>query len=187
MNLYDSERVIQAFSVQHHIVAERLEGGQIHRQPWLKSAAYAGTPADPTGLLHRRAYLWMASQYAKRMGRRLHSAPVWMTFSKTHAFNCVKVPDEEVVLELCVPVSEVLVSQYDRSSSQKWERVLWGESCCVHDFAESCHHVVRRQAIRATWEVLFVLTGDSKDWQGIIDRIEPQWVVGRISRGDTGG
>ena len=183
----DLEQEIQAFSVQHISVAEKLESGDVHRQPWRRSAAYTGTSGDVHGSSHRRAYLWMASQYAKRMGRRLHSAPIWMTFSMTHAFGCVKVPGDEVVLELRIPISEVLVSQYYRSPGQKWERVLWGELCCVHDFAESCHHVGSRQATRATWEMLFDLSGEPKDWQGIASRLAPEWVVGRISPGDNNG
>ena len=184
VNLYDIEPVTQAFSVQHHIVAERLEGGQTHRQPWLRSAAYTDTPGDPTGLRHRRAYFWMASQYAKRMGRRLHSAPIWMSFSLKNALAGVKDPDEEVILELRIPASEILTSQYYRSPSHKWERVLYGESCCMHDLGENCYHI-DHHAKRQTWDTLFDLTGNSNDWQGTADRLEPQWLVGRSSSAKT--
>ena len=177
-NLFDSDNIIQAFTVQHHTVAECLESGQIHRQPWIKSAAFTTTPSDPTGQLHRRAYLWMASQFAKRKSRRLHSAPIWIGFSADRALACIK-DCETVVLQVAIPASEVLLSQYYRSPTEKWERVLWGEPCCTHEFLQTCIHGSSLRSKRLSWETLFLLTGDPTDWQAIVDRLEPHWLICR--------
>lgn len=97
------------------------------------------------------------------------------------AFAGVKASETEVVLELSIPALEILQSQYYRSPSEKWERVLYGVPCCRHESGETCHHVLTCHGIRATWETLFDLTGGPTDWQGIVDRIEPHWLVARLT------
>ena len=179
--MQDSDGFVRCFSVQHRSVVEKLERGDVHCQPWLRSAAYMGTPCDPDGRCHRRGYLWMASQYAKRMGCRLRTAPVWVSFASSKAFCSVKDFEVEVVLELTIPRSELLISQYFRPPSDNWERVLANSSFLAHACFDSLDRISKRRAKRATWERLFILSDDPSDWQGVVDRFEPRWLVRRLS------
>lgn len=52
---------------------ERLKRREMYRRPWRESAGYESD--SPWSMAHRRAYLWMAAQFAKRKGRRLQCAP----------------------------------------------------------------------------------------------------------------
>lgn len=164
--------LVPCYTVQNYRVAERLERGLIHYQPWLLSAAYTGTPEDPDGLAHRRAYLWMASQFKERKQRRLKHAPVWLTFS---VMNCTVKSDLERVLYLLIPKSEILISTYYADDDRSWERVLHNEPCGNVEWATRAD---RRKATRLSWESLFDDLPGLLGRQGIVDRLDPAWLCG---------
>ncbi len=173
--------VADVYSVQHRSVVETLEAGMRHRQPWDKTAAYTGTPGDPHGRGHRRAYLWATANFPKRMGRRIHNAPAWLFFDEQKVPRSIKSGDE-VAIHLKVPMCELLIMQYTGGPRLSWERVLSNQSCCEHEGA-CCSAVCypTRKALRTSWDRLFTLSGSPADWQAIVDRIEPEWLHCRLA------
>lgn len=163
------------FTIQHEVVLSTLAGGEAHRQDWLKSAAYSGTPEDPTGTAHRRAYRWAAAQYAKRMGRRMKNAPVWLSLTPFNLASAIK-SEYDRPIALLVPKDELLVFQYYGGDRVHWECVLQNLPCCDG----SCCAVTgaTRKHVRETWERLFENPRGLVDCQAIIDRIEPEWYLG---------
>jgi hypothetical protein len=82
--------VVDAYSVQHRSVVEKLEANLTHHQNWKMTAAYTGTDGDRDGRGHRRAYFWYAAHFPKYMGRRLRNAPSWFFFDRASVRRAVK-------------------------------------------------------------------------------------------------
>ncbi len=173
--------MVKVYSVQDRIVVEKLEKGEVHRQDWRSTAVYDERLSAYERGCHRRAYLWMAGQYAKRKRRRLKSAPIWLTFNEQNARAGLKADKDEAIIQLAIPCDELLVSQYRRNGRWLWERVLENKTCCEHEgpcFSEVCFPT--RHALRATWGRLFPPTGTKEEWQAIVDRLEPSWYRGQL-------
>lgn len=172
--------IITVYSAQKKPVTAALLGGQRHVQPWAKSAAY-DLPNRPNRHAHRRAYMWMASQFERRTGQSLQTAPVWLSFDlKTvlHFHNLYTDRNvTENVLELRIPASELLISMYQPCC----EQILEGQ-CTTHRAPRPnlrltpCKH--RGKVRRQTWEAIFNLSQNPHDWQAIAKHIEPHWLVG---------
>lgn len=172
------EDYITVYSEQSLAVAQIVSSGQLHMQPWGNSAAYA-LASKGTANAHKRAYLWMASEFEKRMGRRLPAAPVWVGFdlrkvmSLRNAYRDRKV--NERILELSIPRSELLISMYEPWCTQILEGHCIGDVVPRLNFRGKCSHPGKQR--RQTWESIFNLSSDPNHWQGITDRIEPDWLV----------
>jgi hypothetical protein len=70
---------VRVYTSQRNDVANRLAAGELHVQPWLRTAAY-DLSSRGSRVAHKRGYLWMAREYERRMGRPLRAAPVWVSF-----------------------------------------------------------------------------------------------------------
>lgn len=101
-------------------------------------------------------------------------APVWVGLDLATTVMLRK-PDD-FVLVLRVPRDELLLSMYE----PWWQSVLEGW-CPDHDehwglhLGWSCGCPGKRR--RETWKKIFDLAGAPKEWQGVLDHIEPGWVV----------
>jgi hypothetical protein len=173
-------------SAQRLKVVEKLLQGKTHKQPWSEAAPYDLTRSRLWRSQHKRAYFWMVREFEKRMRRPLATAPVWLSFDYDTTSQVQYAYGREAIeriITLDVPTDEVLFAMHE-----PWmTHVLAGY--CIEDeiprlpvrfdrsgmrFCAACEHTGR--ARRASWESIFSLSGDPTKWQGIVDRIEPQWL-----------
>jgi len=158
---------------------ETLVAGVMHVQKWADTAAY-NLPDRFRRHAHKRAYRWMAREYAQRM-HLPGGAPVWVGFDFPRTVRHRKDGDATVVL--LVPRAELLLSMYE----PWWRSVLEGW-CTDHDEHWGLHDrwpcACDGKHRRETWKTIFDMTGSPTEWQGVLDRIEPQWVVKIYASGE---
>lgn len=170
---------VEVYTSQKSHVVETLVAGKTHVQKWADTAAY-NLPQRFARHSHKRAYRWMEREYAQRM-RAPAGAPIWVGFDLARTVRHRK--DGDTVLVLSVPRSELLLSMYE----PWWQSVLEGW-CADHDehwglhFHWPCRCTGRRR--RETWKTIFDLAGSPTEWQGVLDRIEPGWVVKAYAPGE---
>ena len=167
-----------AYTEQDNAVAERLNRGEIHIQPWSDSAAYDSQWPRPRRLAYKRAYFWMARQFKEKMKRPLTAAPVWLFFDYDVMIKLHNIYEDRVknttVITLCVPRDEILFSDHEL-----WMKYVLQGYCVGDDVpslpAFSCNHTGKQR--RATWASIFGEQSELMKMQGTVDRIDPAWVL----------
>jgi hypothetical protein len=170
---------VEVYTSQKNRVLDTLRSGETHVQPWANTAAY-DLPDRFRRHAHKRAYLWIAREYA------VHIAPpvgalVWVGFNLVRTVECRKADD--AVLILRVPRSILLLSMYE----PWWRSVLEGW-CTDHDVDWGLHDrwpcACTGHRRRESWETILTVTGNPADWQGVLDRLEPSWLVAAYGPGE---
>lgn len=175
------ESPVIVYSSQRNAVAAVLEAGLVHRQRRENSAAY-DLRERGSRHAHRRAYAWMASAYAQRMGHPLVGAPIWVGFDVDIMMR-MRSPEwyperreTERVLRLRIPRYELLLSDYDRWSGFVLEGICLDHDPRRRDITPGAHCICTGRRRRASWDGIFELPKDALHWQGVVDRIEPTWL-----------
>lgn len=123
------------------------------------------------------AYLWMRSEFETRMKKHVASGLVWLWFGdglSPGRIEGIRRKDDEHLVHLRVPVSEVLLSLH-----ADWQHVLWDDQ--IPNLATRGKAVlepVTKESKLASWNTIFDIspTTDVDELQGVVDRIEPEWV-----------
>ena len=166
-------QTVQVYSSQEARVIETLRRGATHVQNWMDTAAY--DLADRfRRRAHKRAYRWMEREFTKRI-RKPVGAPIWVSFDLTGKLSRQK--EGYTILALDVPRSELLLSSY-----KPWSEDVLDGWCLDHcdepygvRLGPPCACTGRRR--RESWTGIFDVGGTPADWQGVLDRIEPNWVT----------
>lgn len=175
---FGPDDVVEVYTSQKSHAVEALRANATHVQAWANTAAY-DRPDRFSRHAHKRAYRWMEREYAERVHPPA-GAPVWVGFDLART---VRHRRDGSVLVLRVPRSELLLSMYE----PWWQSVLEGW-CADHDEHWGLHDrwpcacTGRRR--RESWNRIFDLSGVPTEWQGVLDRIEPQWVVRMYAPGE---
>jgi hypothetical protein len=157
------------YTLQAAEVVARLLAGRTHVQLWDQSAV-AGTPKDPDGSKHRRAYEWIARAYIRITGHDMAAAPVFVTEDKASAVRGAAVGPSSRLLTLDVPADRILL--HDSGFFAK--TMLWGD-CPEHGpWGAFCPSP---DCLETSWALVLTVPSSSAQRQGVVDRIEPEWVV----------
>lgn len=159
---------ITLYTAQENGIVERLEAGEVHVQPWDQSSAVKGTPRDKSGVYHRPAYEYLVSRFRIRMGASINGAPIFTLADKDTILKFKDAGSPSKLLTLEVPTSEILRTDYDVWAS----KVLFG--FCVHHELFCAFDACKIQS----WDAaLFNWPSDPTKCQGVLNRIEPDWVI----------
>ena len=171
---------VMAYTSQKSHVVETLRADATHVQKWADTAAY-NLENKFARDCHQRAYRFMEREFTERMGTP-RGAPVWVGFDFTVTAALRK--DDDTVLVLKIPRSEILLSMYD-----PWSKSVLDGWCVDHDvpwglhLGNPCRCPDERR--NASWKSIFNVSGPPTDWQGVMDRIDPQWLVKSYAPGES--
>jgi hypothetical protein len=154
-------------TIQEYEVIDKLANGTTHIQLWERSAAFVGTPTDPTGELHRPAYQYLAKEFPKHTGVAMQEAPVFCSLERDHAMKTLHKGKPSCLLTLDVPDEEVLLQDYGF-----WPWVMLFNWCGEHHFA--CTDSACKEQ---SWVAGFQCPSDPLKTQAVLARVEPMWVV----------
>jgi len=135
----------------------------------------------------------MAREYAQRMGRPLTAAPVWLSFDYDKTVSAQSVWGRETIEQVItveIPTHEVLFAMHEPWMSNVLEGWCLDEPVPPLKMRFSCPHAGKER--RESWAGIFDLGNDPMCWQGVTDRIEPEWLravngesVRRMSASDS--
>jgi hypothetical protein len=121
----------------------------------------------------------MVEQFAEKMGRDPQGPLIWAWLDREHLdqnLHRIRKHDDEHLVELRVPVSEMLLS-----SRKGWQVLLMDvqQAVCDAMLLNVDMAITAEQQLKWRAKVLDIPMSESTSrLQGSIDRIEPQWVAG---------
>lgn len=179
---FGASGIVEVYTAQRHNVRDKLLRREVHIQPWSASAAHDRELPLLTRINHRRGYLFMAREFERRMGHPLTEAPVWVGFDleATRGSQALypQRAQNESILTLAVPFDELLLSTYNPWIYDILDCFCIDRGHKAFGFrfpALRCGCTGRQR--RDSWLSIFDLSRNPKEWQGVIDRIEPSWLI----------
>jgi len=173
------------YTVQHENVCDMIRKGGAYFPEWHRTRPFnpsldargtnrQGAPSpellDRVRPQRQRAYFWMAKEYALIKGRRTIRALVYGFLEKSDAENLLE--DDEVLLTLDIPDSDLLYSQH-----QAWSTEILAGVRVTPRSEEIARRMPAGLALEDNWATIFDVTDYTETLQVVFDRIEPHWVV----------